>query len=93
VLAMLGAGRNFPIPPGCKYCARSSMKNSERSSIKSSEEDACAAVADAVVQLFDVELNREGRTLRAAENVFGVVQHALTMRIDEIERRERNRRG
>ena len=71
----------------------SSMKNSERSSIKSSEEDACAAVADAVVHLFDVELNREGRTLRAAENVFGVVRLALTMRIDEIEKRERNSRG
>jgi hypothetical protein len=49
--------------------------------------------ANAVVQLFDVELNREGRTLRAAENVFGVVRHALTMRIDEIERRQRNSRG
>lgn len=69
------------------------MKSSEKSSTKSSEEDACAAVADAVVQLFDVELNREGRTLRAAENVFGVVRHALTMRIDQIERRERNSRG
>jgi hypothetical protein len=69
------------------------MKSSKRSSIKSSEEDACAAVADAVVQLFDVELKREGRTLRAAESVFGVVQHVLTLRIDEIERRERNSRG
>ena len=69
------------------------MKSFERSEIKSSEEDACAAVADAVVQLFDVELNRQGRTLRAAENVFGVVRHALTMRIDEIERRERKSLG
>ena len=69
------------------------MKSSERSSIKSSEEDACAAVADAVVHLFDVELNREGSTFRAAQNVSGVVRHALTMRIDEIEKRERNSRG